>query len=97
MFELHLLGAGVSLILVGGAVVALLRQQAQYYRFFIRSIGVAAIFQILTGIGLMWSMSSHTSAISACARVGVYVLVVCSIEAGLLYRLRHTQAKAIIV
>lgn len=87
----HLFGAGVSLLLVIGAIVSLIRQSAHHYLFLLRSLGLAAAFQLLTGIGLVLSLYNQTSVLTLCVRVGLYILVVCGVQAVLLHRLKQTE------
>lgn len=91
LLGLHLFGAGVTVVLVLGALVSLARQTAQQYLFWLRSIGLAAVFQLLTGVGLVLSALGQTSILTLCARIGIYVLVVCSIETALFYRLKQAE------
>lgn len=91
LLGLHLLGAAISLGLVLGAGVALVRGATQQYLFWIRSIAWAAVYQLVTGVGLAVLMAYQTSVLSVCVRLAVYLVVVCGVETVLLYRLKKTE------
>lgn len=84
---LHLAGAGLTLLLMGGALGALLAQRTQQYRPLAVSLALGGVWQLVTGVGL--ALASSTGLASVCARLALYLAVVSATEAALMMAMRR--------
>lgn len=76
---IHLIGAGVTGVMMMVAVVALLGKRGRIHWWLAKGIGLGAIFQIVSGLFL--AMGVSRGLVAYCVRVGVYLAVVGIVEA----------------